>query len=157
MILSPPSRQALATSVACGLLLPATLACGSSKPLSHDQFVQRGNATCKKANDEVTKLKRPTSPTEVQAFLERTSALGKTQIDELAALKPSEADAKGLNRFVADQRMALAKLDELKTAVQRRDRARVQAIGQEVSSIPSNADANAIGLTECSRTVRPQG
>lgn len=53
--------------------------------------------------------------------------------------------------------MALAKLNELMTAVQRRDRAREQAIGQEVASIPSNADANAIGLTECSRTVRPQG
>lgn len=157
MAFPPRSSRSLATALTCGTLLPAALACGSSKPLGHHEFVQRGNAVCKKANDAVTKLKRPTSSAEVGTFLERTRMLGSTQIDELTALKAPDRDAKGLERFVADQRRALGKVDELKVAVQRRDAARAQAIGREVGSIPSNADADAIGLTECSRSVRPQG
>jgi len=158
MTSAPRPGRALAAILTGGMLIPASLACGGgSKPLSHDQLVQRGNAACKKANDAVTKLKRPTSAPEVETFLERTRMLGSTQIDELAGLKPAKRDAKGLDRFVADQRKALGKVDELKTAVQHRDAARAQAIGREVASIPSNADANALGLTECSRSVRPEG
>jgi hypothetical protein len=137
----------------------ATGASGGT-PLSQDEFVSQADAACKEANDKIETLKAPTSDlSSLVPFADQSLALENAAYAKLAALTPpSDLQAK-YSKYLSDVKAQIAQVAPLKAAAEAGDTQKVQDLANQLKASGSTIDsqAKALGLTECSRNVQPQG
>jgi hypothetical protein len=75
-----------------------------------------------------------------------------------AITPPSDLQAK-YAAFLSDGKDQIAWANQLLDAAKANDTSKIQQIASKANAIntQTNADANALGLTECASDVRPQG
>jgi len=157
---------ALAGCVAVGALALAgcgggnssstTAASGTSgsAPLSQDEFVSQANAVCKEGGDKNAALKAPSATSPVQdqiPTLEQEIAIGKDTVAKLVAITPpSDLQAK-YAAFLSDEKGQIAWANRLLDAAKANDTSKIHQIAAKANAIVTqqNADAKALGLTEC--------
>jgi hypothetical protein len=133
-----------------------------SAPLSQDEFVSQANAACKKSNDAIAAL--PPAPTggdlsSVAPHLEQDLAIAKTLYSDLSALTPpSDMQAK-YTQLVSDINKAVSLTAQVEAAAKANDSTKAQALNTQLQALGSKleAEANALGLAECSKSAKPQG
>jgi hypothetical protein len=137
------------------LFLAVSLAgCGSGdQPMSHADFVQAGNAICRKYQAEIVRLEQPRTLPAVRAYLERLLPILQRQLGETRELEPPEQDEEGFDRLVEALEVTLANAQSLRQAAQENDLVALQALGQEVQQATDEAGevARDLGLTACVR------
>lgn len=103
----------IAALVACGLVLAGlcTVAAASpaKKPPTKKEYIKKGDAICRKLNDDTQALasqhgldttQNPT-PDQINAFVKDVVPAIRDALDELRALKPPKGDAKKLRKIFA--------------------------------------------------------
>lgn len=99
---SAASRRRSATSGgALVVVLAASVAgCGGSGTLSHAQLVERGDAICKTANQQLGAVPSVTNRSQLLAVIDKTYASGRDQISKLQKLNVGGADRPAFAAFL---------------------------------------------------------
>ena len=126
---------------------------GSSKPLSHDEFVKQANAICAEYNDRIAALGTPQGLSDLVTFAQKGRATAEDDVGKFAKLKPPAKDAAGAAAFVAAGRTVIDNLGKLEAAAKKGS---VSAVQQIAAAAQANADrarliAQRLGLTECAK------
>jgi hypothetical protein len=147
-----------AIGLACAACVCLALAgCGgNSGRESRAEFVAKGNAACKHANDRLVGLTPPRTFKALVPTAAQELAIGNELHASLRSLRPPAESQKRFDRYLRDLRAGLDKFSELKAAAQRRDVAGARTVLNEIAANPSGQEALDLGLTECARSVSPQ-
>lgn len=121
---------------------------GSGKPLTASEYRAKADAICANANADLKAVPQPTSPGELDEFVDKAKPVVKNAIDDLEGLRPPSELRDAANRWNAQNEKALQGLDALKDA----KLSEIQARAAEFAQI--NEDANRIageelGLKAC--------
>ncbi len=158
-ICAPRSTSRLAVwlvSIASVLLICGCGGSATSGP-THVQFVSQANAICAKALRSGQRLSRPKSRAELLPVLEDARSIVARATTELKGVKaPSDARS-AYDRFLATIAHEVRLLDELTQALRSKNVPRERVAAQALNSNSANEQAQALGLTECARTVTPRG
>jgi hypothetical protein len=133
-----------------------------SAPLSQDEFVSQANAVCKEENDKTAALKAPSATASIQdqiPTLEQDIAIANDTYTQLNAITPPSNLQAKYAAFLSDGKGQIALANRLLDAAKANDTSKLQQMPAKANAInaQTNADANALGLTECASDVRPQG
>jgi hypothetical protein len=133
-----------------------------SAPLSQDEFVSQANAVCKEQNDQVAALKAPTSTTSIQdqiPTLEQDIAIANDTYTKLSAITPPTDLQSKYSQYLSGGKAQIALANQLIDAAKANDSSKLQQIAAQVNTTKAKLDAQAkaLGLTECAKDVRPQG
>ncbi len=133
-----------------------------SAPLSQDEFVSQANAACKESNDKVAALKAPTSTTSIQdqiPTLEQDIAIANDTYTKLNAITPPSNLQAKYTAYLNAGKGQIALANQLLDAAKANDTSKLQQIAPKLNAgkAQSDAQAKALGLTECAKDVRPQG
>lgn len=155
-----------AARAAAALLTAAALAgCGpfgggdadGTEPLDEQEFVQRGDAICRSAQEQVAELRRepPATPQQSARFTEELIAVFEQEIGELEALEPPADRAAMLDRYLEAREEAIGFLEEGLAAAQRQDAAAYAEAQADVAAgqVERAELARQVGFTECSRPL----
>jgi hypothetical protein len=135
----------------CGCGVAATSA------LTHTQFVSRADAICAEAVNAGQELHQPKSRPELLPFLERAGPIVARGISELKDVKPPSDVRAAYDRFLATTAHEVRSLGELTQALRTKNVPQEHVALQALNSNSANEQAQALGLTECARTVTPRG
>jgi hypothetical protein len=133
-----------------------------SAPLSQSDFVSQANAVCKANNDQVEALKAPSTTASVQdqvPTLEQNIAIANDTYTKLSAITPpSDLQAKYAD-FLSSGKSQIALANQVLDAAKANDTGKIQQIATKINADKAKTDsaAEALGLTECAKDVRPQG
>ena len=146
-----PARR-LAPVLLTGAALIAA-GCGGSgeERLTRAEFVQRGNAICKKYDDRTDALTEPKTVKDIPAFVDRATRELDAGLRELRALDPPEDLQPDLDRFVSFGEDTKALAGELKSAAAANDEQALAAASQRGDNLERRSDAVArrLGLDQC--------
>ena len=148
------------TTVASGAS-GASAAAGTA-PLSQDEFVSQANAACKESNDKVAALKAPSATASIQdqiPTLEQDIAIANDTYTQLSAITPPSNLQAKYTAYLNAGKGQIAFANQLLDAAKANDTSKLQQIAPKLNAGKSQADAQAkaLGLTECAKDVRPQG
>lgn len=126
---------------------------GDGDRLSREEFVQQGNAICRKYQVQIDRLAQPETLPAVREYLNRLLPILDDQLQEMRQLKPPKDDQEDFERLVEALELTLANAQSLRQAAQAGDVIALQALGRDVqqSSDQSGEFAQALGLTACVR------
>jgi hypothetical protein len=77
-----------ARAVVAALLIMPLAACGGG--LSKAELVKKGDAICKRVNDEVAKQQEPTNADDLARLARKTVEISDPAIDDMDALEPPD-------------------------------------------------------------------
>jgi hypothetical protein len=121
------------------------------------QFVSQANAICANALRSGQRLSRPKSRSELLPFLQGARSIVARVTSELKDVK-APSDARGAyDRFLATTAHEARLLGEFSQALRAADAPRERVAVHALNSNSANEQAQALGLTECARTVTPRG
>ena len=141
------------------LLLPLAAvlllaACGGSSDgsLSHAELVQRADAICADAHTASAKVPPATNVANAVPTLNKGLAIGRKELADLRALKPSKEDAAGYAAVVAGLRTTIDTTVRARDALKANQRVRAQLLIQTAlrSASQTRATAAGFGLKVCS-------
>jgi hypothetical protein len=154
MMGGPAARPA--TGCLAALLCAAAIsACGSSgtSTPTHAEFVARANAICKSSESKASQLKAPTSVAGLLPFAEQARSIVDELLTQLKGVTPPPGSRAAYDRFLATLGRETQEIERLVTALRNRDVNGAKAALGALNSNTSNAEARALGLTECARTA----
>jgi hypothetical protein len=133
-----------------------------SAPLSQDEFVSQANAACKESNDKVAALKAPSATASIQdqiPTLEQDIAIANDTYTQLNAITPPSNLQAKYTAYLNAGKGQIAFANQLLDAAKANDTSKLQQIAPRLNAGKAQADAQAkaLGLTECAKDVRPQG
>jgi hypothetical protein len=133
-----------------------------SAPLSQDEFVSQANAACKESNDKVAALKAPSATASIQdqiPTLEQDIAIANDTYTQLNAITPPSNLQAKYTAYLNAGKGQIAFANQLLDAAKANDTSKLQQIAPKLNAGKAQADAQAkaLGLTECAKDVRPQG
>jgi hypothetical protein len=122
------------------------------------QFTAKGNAICRRANDEVAAMKAPTDAASAFAFVGRLKTITDRMLQEFLKLSPPVQSRSEFNAFMDQLRKGSALVTRMAEAAQSGDLAEVQAVSKQANALDPtfNAAARALGVDECAKDVSPQ-
>jgi hypothetical protein len=131
-------------------------------PLSQDEFVSQANAACKESNDKVAALKAPSATASIQdqiPTLEQDIAIANDTYTHLNAITPPSNLQAKYTAYLNAGKGQIAFANQLLDAAKANDTSKLQQIAPKLNAGKAQADAQAkaLGLTECAKDVRPQG
>ena len=145
-----------------GLIAAAAVAgCGgsSSSTSSSADFVAQGNAICKKSNAQIAALPQPKSNAELTTYLNQASPIIQSALDQVNGLTPPGDKQKAFDTWVGTITNEADLVAEAQSAAA--DGNSSQAISllnkQGTLSKQGNAQAAALGLTQCAKSASDQG
>ena len=130
---------------------------GSSKPLSHQEFVSKANAACAQVNTQVAALPRITSLAGASSFAASAQPIAQDLLRKLQALQPPQNDQSAFSKMLSDFQAQIAVLPALRAAAEAGNQQEAQKLANDLNASPFNTDATDLGLTECAKNVQPQG
>jgi hypothetical protein len=129
-------------------------------PLSQDEFVSQANAACADANAKLEALKAPTQGDlqSLGTFTAQLIPIGADLEAKLTAITPPTDMQAQYASYLSGQKAGFELATQISQAAKAGDSSKIAPLGQKLTSIndKSNADADALGLTECAKTVSPQ-
>jgi len=133
-----------------------------STPLSQGDFVSQANAVCKEENAKVAALKAPTATSSIQdqiPTLEQNIAIANDTYTKLSAITPPSNLQAKYAAYLSGGKGQIALANQLLDAAKANDTSKLQQIAAKINAgkAQSDAQAKALGLTECAKDVRPQG
>jgi hypothetical protein len=134
----------------------------SGTALSQDEFVSQANAACKESNDKVAALKAPSATASIQdqiPTLEQDIAIANDTYTQLNAITPPTNLQAKYTAYLNAGKGQIAFANQLLDAAKANDTSKLQQIAPKLNAGKAQADAQAkaLGLTECAKDVRPQG
>ncbi|MCU1375995.1 MAG: hypothetical protein JWO68_3281 [Actinomycetia bacterium] len=130
-------------------LAAVPLACGSG--LTKTEFINRGDAICKRLTDESRKVTQPTSAKDIEAYLAKVLALTETARADLAKLHPPKDGDKVHAALVAAMADTIGTARRAKAAAGAGDMQAVQQLLGEagMAAIQASKPAKSYGFTDC--------
>jgi hypothetical protein len=139
-----PAAIAAAVAVASG--------CGGDGgQLSAEEFRRQANAICEKYNERIHAIDSPSSPEDLDTYVEKVVPVMQQGIDELRALHPPAESADDFDRMLDETEKAIPAARQLGEAAANNDAAAVQKAlkaGQQADDA-SDEIATDLGLTGC--------
>ena len=103
--------------------------CGGG--LSKSELVSKGDAICKRVNDQVAKEPEPKTAKDLQALAEKTVEISDPAIDDMEALEPPDELKKDFDAFVASLKKQRDLTKEIGDAAGAGDTAKIQQLGAD--------------------------
>lgn len=146
----------IAAGAAVGALALAGCGGGGDKTLSKSELDSKGNAICKAGDEKIAKVPQPSGLEDtaaVGAYFKAILPLGRQFIDDLEALKPPKDLKSDYDSFIASNRTTQHTVEQLITAADANDKAKVSSLidSSETKGKATDAKATALGLTECAK------
>jgi len=138
-----------ARAAATLLVLMPLAGCGGG--LSEDELVAKGDAICKRVNDEIAKQPDPQTTADLQRLAKRTVELSDPAIDDMEALEPPGDLEDDFKKFVASLKRQRDLTKEIGDAAGKDDTAKVQEIGTKAQKAQDEYRrlTGKIGFKEC--------
>jgi hypothetical protein len=135
-------------AVAALLVLPLA-ACGGG--LSKAELVKKGDAICKRVNDQVAKQQEPTNAADLAALAKQTVKLSDPAIKDMDALEPPDELKKDFDAFVASLKKQRDLTKQIGDAAGKGDTVKIQEIATEAQKAQTKYQqlADKIGFKEC--------
>jgi|SRR5829696_137960 len=130
------------------LLLPLA-ACGGG--LSKSELVSKGDAICKRVNDEVAKQPDPQTAADLEGLAKKTVKISDPAIDDMEALEPPDELEKDFDAFVASLKKQRNLTKEIGEAAGAGDTAKIQKVATDAQKAQAEYQrlSNKIGFKEC--------
>jgi hypothetical protein len=130
------------------LLLPLA-ACGGG--LSKSELVAKGDAICKRVNDQVAKEPEPKTAKDLQALADKTVEISNPAIDDMEALEPPSELEKDFDAFVASLKKQRDLTKKIGDAAGAGDTAEIQKLGADAQKAQDEYRrlSDKIGFKEC--------
>jgi hypothetical protein len=130
----------------------------SATPLSQDDFVSQANAICADVNTQLAAVPQPNNDTaSIAKYMTASLAIFKPAYATLAAIKPPADLQPQFDAYLAKTEKAITITESLIAVATAGDSARLQTMFDELQGQNNDAEATALGLTECSKSTTPQG
>jgi hypothetical protein len=142
------------------LVLASTLsACGSSRPstTARAAFVARADAICASGIRKAQRLTPPKSATELLPFIEQAETIVHGILTELRTVTPPARSRAAYTKFLATAEQETKTLSVAATALRSHNLSLAKSALASLKSNTSNAEAAALGLSECARTTTGPG
>lgn len=138
-------------AIVAAVVLLAACGGGDGDRLTADDFRQQANAICAEYEGRLDEVETPSSPEDLQRFVDETVPILEEGTAELEELRPPEELEDDWNRVMELNREQLDTVRELRTAAQEADVARVGELLQqgEEASRESDRLAAGLGLDRC--------
>jgi hypothetical protein len=124
---------------------------GDGGQLSAEEFRRQANAICEKYNERIQAIDSPSSPEDLDTYVEKVVPVMQQGIDELRALHPPAESADDFDRMLDETEKAIPAARQLGEAAANNDAAAVQRAlkaGQQADDA-SDEIATDLGLTGC--------
>lgn len=128
-----------------------------ARPLTHQQYLRRGNAICNQAYRAAGHIARPYNAQQWLAALRATRANATRMRDQLRALRVRGRDAVVLDRYLATLQVQINFAARMARALARHDLAGMRRAQGEMLAVPANEDALAAGLRACTKDAKLRG
>jgi hypothetical protein len=141
------------------LVLASTLsACGSSRPstTARAAFVARADAVCASGIRKAQRLTPPKSPSELLPFIEQAETIVHRILTELQTVTPPAGSRAAYIKFLATAEQETKTLRVAVTALRGHNFSLAKSALASLNSNTSNAEAAALGLSQCARTATPE-
>jgi hypothetical protein len=143
----------------------ASTAAGASRmpgttPLSQHEFVSKANAACKDYNRKYQALKAPSNSTRsIAAFGARVIPLMDDTYAKLSALRPPTDLRARYRQYQSDAKKQIAFANDVESAAKLHDAGLTHYVAHKGQAHKARLDseARALSLTECAKSVHPQG
>jgi hypothetical protein len=131
------------------LLFVPLVACGGG--LSKEELVSKGDAICKRVNDEIAKEPEPKTAEDVQALARKTVEISDPAIEDMEALEPPSELEKDFDAFVASLKKQRNLTKEIGDAAGAGDAAKIQELGADAGKAQEEYRtlSGKIGFKEC--------
>jgi hypothetical protein len=135
-------------AVAALLILPLA-ACGGG--LSKAELVKKGDAICKRVNDEVAKQQEPTNADDLAKLAKETVKISDPAIDDMDALEPPDELEKDFDKFVASLKHQRDLTKQIGDAAAKGDTVKIQQVANEAQKAQAEYRrlSDKIGFKEC--------
>jgi hypothetical protein len=135
-------------AVAALLILPLA-ACGGG--LSKAELVKKGDAICKRVNDQVAKQQEPTNADDLAKLAKETVKISDPAIDDMDALEPPDELEKDFDKFVASLKQQRDLTKQIGDAAAKGDTVKIQQIANEAQKAQAEYRklSDKIGFKEC--------
>jgi hypothetical protein len=137
----------------CAATLSACGSSGTSTTATRAEFVARANAICASSEKKASQLKAPTSAANLLPFAEQARSIVDELLTQLEGVTPPSGSRAAYGRFLATAGRETQEIGRLVTALHSHDVNGAKAALGALNSNASNAEAKALGLTECARTA----
>jgi len=130
------------------LILPLA-ACGGG--LSKSELVAKGDAICKRVNDQVAKEPDPQTAADLQQLADKTVKISDPAIKDMDALEPPGDLEKDFDAFVASLKKQRDLTKQIGDAAGSGDTAEIQKIGAQAQKAQAEYQklSDKIGFKEC--------
>jgi hypothetical protein len=120
-------------------------------PARPTAFSRSADRICARYEGQIARLKRPTNPSQVPAFLQRSIALAREEVRQLSKLKPPPGQAPTARQLVANLRAIVRALEKLASATTTGSQQGVTEATQEATAAATAARrlAAQLGITAC--------
>lgn len=124
---------------------------GASERLSRDAFVSKADAACRDLSAREQRLTPPTSIDAIPAYADKAVPILDDALDTLRRLRPPTELADGVDSWLKELDETRSLLEDLRSAAEDGDEAKVRAVGAKGTDLDRRAKALAqtVGLTDC--------
>ena len=146
-----PARRLAPVLLAGAALIAAGCGGNGEERLTKAEFVERGNAICKKTAARTKALADPKTVADIPGFVDKATRELDAGLAELRDLDPPEELQSDLDRFIAFGEETKALAGELKSAAAAKDQQALAAASQRGDKLEQRSDAVArrLGLDAC--------
>jgi hypothetical protein len=123
--------------------------CGGG--LSEDELVSKGDAICKRVNDEIAKQPDPQTAEDLKGLADKTVQISDPAIKDMEELEPPGELEKDFDAFVASLKKQRDLTKEIGDAAAAGDTAKIQQVGADAQKAQQEYRrlAGEIGFKEC--------
>lgn len=150
-----PAMRLISPALAIAALTLVLAACGGDEGLSKKDLAAKANAICKKSQDEVEKVKRPTEAElqdadKASAFFDKIAPIADQQVKDLKDLSPADSVKADWNDFIAKEDAANDLLQTIKKKAAAKDASGLQDL-QKFGGVNDAVEpaAKKVGATSC--------
>jgi hypothetical protein len=141
------------------LFVLATIAlagCGGDaggERLTREDYASEADAVCKRYNDQVGELQRPSNIEELAEAADKSLPLLDDAIDELRDLRPPQREEQTAEQWLSQLELLRDDLAEIRDRAKDNDRAGLEAVvpSAEQHNARSNELATQLGMSVCNR------
>jgi hypothetical protein len=135
-------------AVAVLIIMPLA-GCGGG--LSKSELVAKGDAICKRVNDQVAKEPEPKTAKDLQALADKTVEISNPAIDDMEALEPPSELETDFDAFVASLKKQRDLTKQIGDAAGAGDTAEIQKLGADAQKAQDEYRrlSDKIGFKEC--------
>jgi hypothetical protein len=132
-------------------LLGSLLAGCTEEEQPSTDFIERADAICSEADEQIAALDRPRDLTKAQPFLRKVDDITSSALDRLDGIEPPASQAESFQSMVDLLRIALFYQPQLREAVKQQNVAAAEDVRLKISNAVQDASeiARTLGLQVC--------